>query len=327
MGDGLNIFIFVYSVCILLLCFAAAILSFAAYLVSGRKSFIPQVTFFVFYIIELAGIFGNEWLSQNLPFSADSYYDITTPVLRIITGVGILASLWLMLLRVLDVHDRRVAVIPPVVFAVASAVAAFLMPYGPVRQFVFYTLRQIFVAFALGFAFFKWAGSSDAAYRERLGRHKGRFALLCLLLCAIVAEDVWVILLSPIPDPNDSLLPLYLSERNFSENVLMIYVAYHCISEALRLLRLRFMQPQAETNRDDDLARHISDALPRYAKEHGLSTRESEVLALLLAGKDNRSIATELILSEGTIKTHVHNIMRKTETKNREELRKDFWAH
>lgn len=87
------------------------------------------------------------------------------------------------------------------------------------------------------------------------------------------------------------------------------------------------MQPQAETSREDDLARHISDALPAYAKNHSLTTRESEVLALVLAGKDNRSIATELILSEGTIKTHVHNIMRKTETKNREELRRSFWAN
>jgi DNA-binding NarL/FixJ family response regulator len=43
-----------------------------------------------------------------------------------------------------------------------------------------------------------------------------------------------------------------------------------------------------------------------------LSARESEVLALVLAGKDNRTIATELFLSEGTIKSHVHNIMKKT---------------
>ena len=323
----MNLFIFVYSVCILLLCFAAAILSFAAYLVSERRSFIPQVTFFVFYIIELGGIFGNEWLSQNLPFSVDTYYDISSPVMRVITGTGILASLWLMLLRVLDVHDLRVSVVPPVVFAIASTLVLVLMPYGAPRQFAFYTLRQVFVGFALLFSFFKWASSGDAAYRERLGKHSGRFALLCLLLFMILAEDVWVILIAPVPDPDNNLLPLYLSERNFSENILMIYVAYHCIREALKLLKLRFMQPQAETDRDSDLTRHISDALPAYAKAHGLSMRESEVLALLVAGKDNRSIATELILSEGTIKTHVHNIMRKTQTKNREELRKSFWAN
>ena len=69
----MNVFMFVYSVCIMLVFFAAAILSLAAYLVSERKSYVPQVTLFVFYIIELAGIFGNEWLAQNLTFSAENY--------------------------------------------------------------------------------------------------------------------------------------------------------------------------------------------------------------------------------------------------------------
>ena len=62
------------------------------------------------------------------------------------------------------------------------------------------------------------------------------------------------------------------------------------------------------------------------AKNNGLSARESEVLALVLAGKDNRTIATELFLSEGTIKSHVHNIMKKTGTSSRDELKKSFWA-
>lgn len=47
---------------------------------------------------------------------------------------------------------------------------------------------------------------------------------------------------------------------------------------------------------------------------------------MVIEGKDNRTIAQELFLSEGTIKTHVHNIMVKTETKSRNELKQDLWA-
>ena len=50
------------------------------------------------------------------------------------------------------------------------------------------------------------------------------------------------------------------------------------------------------------------------------------MLALVIEGKDNRTIAQDLFLSEGTIKTHVHNIMVKTETRSRDELKKSFWA-
>ena len=106
----------------------------------------------------------------------------------------------------------------------------------------------------------------------------------------------------------------------------MIFIAYHCIMKALNLLKLRFSQPQSEINQEGDLEHHIADALPSYAKANGLSARESEVMALVLSGKDNRAIANELFLSEGTIKSHVHNIMKKTGTGSREELKKSFWA-
>ena len=317
---------FVYSVCIMLVFFAAAIFSLAAYLVSERKSFVPQVTLFVFYIIELAGILGNEWLMQNLAFSPENYYEISSPILRVITGTGMIASLWVMMLRMLDIHDVRVAVTLPALFAVACTAVLVLMPSGQMRQFTFYTLRQAFGAFILIYAFVRWSTSKDSAYRERLGKHLTSFVVLCLLVLVVFFEDLWVIVLAPMPNPDESSLILYLSERNFSENVLMLFIAYHCIRKALNLIKLRFMQPQAEGGGAGDLASHISEALPAYAKKNSLSARESEVLSLVLAGKDNRTIANELFLSEGTIKSHVHNIMKKTGTSTRDELKKSFWS-
>jgi DNA-binding CsgD family transcriptional regulator len=43
----------------------------------------------------------------------------------------------------------------------------------------------------------------------------------------------------------------------------------------------------------------------------GLSGREAEVLRLVAAGKSNRTIATELFLSEKTVARHVSNILHK----------------
>ena len=42
-----------------------------------------------------------------------------------------------------------------------------------------------------------------------------------------------------------------------------------------------------------------------------LTQREAEVLGLLAAGLSNREIAEQLVLSEGTIKTHAHNLYGK----------------
>jgi DNA-binding CsgD family transcriptional regulator len=61
-----------------------------------------------------------------------------------------------------------------------------------------------------------------------------------------------------------------------------------------------------------DLAR--VDSLTRRAspiEAHGLTPREYEVLRLIAAGKTNKAIATELVLSERTVDRHVSNIFTK----------------
>jgi DNA-binding NarL/FixJ family response regulator len=49
----------------------------------------------------------------------------------------------------------------------------------------------------------------------------------------------------------------------------------------------------------------------------GLTQRESEVLALLVAGLSNRAIAARLVVSEDTVKTHSRAIYRKLGTSDR----------
>jgi DNA-binding NarL/FixJ family response regulator len=50
---------------------------------------------------------------------------------------------------------------------------------------------------------------------------------------------------------------------------------------------------------------------PGSRGQGGLSAREVEVLRLVAAGKTNRAIATDLVLSEKTVARHVSNIFGK----------------
>ena len=67
-----------------------------------------------------------------------------------------------------------------------------------------------------------------------------------------------------------------------------------------------------------DLARaELLLELTPAAEQHGLTGRELEVLRLIAAGKTNREIAAELVISEHTVARHVQNIFAKLELRSR----------
>lgn len=72
-----------------------------------------------------------------------------------------------------------------------------------------------------------------------------------------------------------------------------------------------FIQPEIASRTLRELMR------PKEAPLEPLSEREREVLILIAQGLSNRDIAEKLVLSEGTIKNHVSNILNKLQAENR----------
>jgi DNA-binding NarL/FixJ family response regulator len=58
-----------------------------------------------------------------------------------------------------------------------------------------------------------------------------------------------------------------------------------------------------------------------------LTRREVEVLALIARGLSNKEIASELFLTEATVKTHVYHIFGKTGSRTRAQAVADANAH
>lgn len=85
------------------------------------------------------------------------------------------------------------------------------------------------------------------------------------------------------------------------------------ISAAIQIgysLYYTFISPEKELN-FEKIERYFSSAL---------TEKEKEVLAKILAGKSNRTIAEELFVSLNTIKTHLKNIFIKADVSTRSEL-------
>lgn len=83
-----------------------------------------------------------------------------------------------------------------------------------------------------------------------------------------------------------------------------------------------------ENGTTDNMKFHSSDGISegqdlkfyRFCKEYQLTSREEDILLLLLENKNNQEISENLVISIGTAKTHVHNIFQKIGVTRRQQL-------
>jgi DNA-binding CsgD family transcriptional regulator len=322
-------FFYAYTIALLLICTISATVCISAYLVSHNQRYVPESIFFLSYFGELSLIFGTEWAVQNtFVVSYSNYYEVDMPYIRIPLGAIILAGIWMTVCNILDVRDKKVVIIPTISLCIAQALILLFMPYGSLRQWAYYSMRQISLICCLGFAAHVIHTSHDEILQQRIKKRKKMFYTLVVLVSCVFCEDTIVILIAPIPNANNSLIGLFLSSRNFSENVMMLYFAWKACHTAIADLELRYNTPPEKDASDNDklLLTHIQDRLPAYTNKYNLSSRENEILEMLLKGFSNREIASRLYLAEGTVKTHVHNIIKKCNKTNRKDLQSDFWA-
>ena len=71
----------------------------------------------------------------------------------------------------------------------------------------------------------------------------------------------------------------------------------------------------------------LKDASDEFDWLDNLTPRELQILQLLAQGKSNRSLSEHLHISEGTVKVHVKNLLRKANAKSRTEMAVRYLKH
>ncbi len=61
-------------------------------------------------------------------------------------------------------------------------------------------------------------------------------------------------------------------------------------------------------------------SINKFTEEFNLTSREKEIVALIMKGKTNKEIEMNLFISFNTVKNHIYNIFKKTGVKSRSEL-------
>jgi DNA-binding NarL/FixJ family response regulator len=71
---------------------------------------------------------------------------------------------------------------------------------------------------------------------------------------------------------------------------------------------------------DPDLLRYLVVQERASQAAHGLTSREADIARLISRGLNNKEIARELRVSEGTVKMHLHHIYEKLHVRGRTQL-------
>jgi DNA-binding NarL/FixJ family response regulator len=145
----------------------------------------------------------------------------------------------------------------------------------------------------------------------RLGRHSG------LDLCRTITTtqpDIKVVFLSVYEDEHYLFQALRVGARGY---ILKRVAATELVHHLRQVM-------EGETVIDPALAGRIALSAAKISAGEfwpgahlGLTQRESEVLALIVSGHSNRAIASSLVISEDTVKSHVRGLYRKLSVADR----------
>ncbi len=314
--------LFYYTLTILLMCVLAASVSLSAYFVSRRRADLYTTIGFLIYFFDVALVFKDEYLYQDVSLRAESFWDIGNLYPSVVTGAGFILFFWLAICDYVDEQRKVVRYGPAIVFTVLSLIMPIVEQAPRWHEFSFYSMRELVFFWMFAYLAIRYITSKDEVERMRMHSHRLAYYIALFMTVGILAENIYFQL---IFDP--AILEEYniwfFAERSFFENGLMMCLAAVTIHASSKTLAIRF--EKAPSRENNTVVQSIDDLLPLYCKRNGLSDREGEVLRLVLLGMDNQNIASSMTLALSTVKVHVHNILKKTQTANRQDLTRDFW--
>jgi two-component system nitrate/nitrite response regulator NarL len=133
-------------------------------------------------------------------------------------------------------------------------------------------------------------------------------------LTTLDIESTRVILLTAAIEPTELLQAVRLGARGI---VLKESATRQLIDGIHRVMEGKYL---IGTDVADDLAEAIRRAAPQKPSQYGLTARELEIVAAIVAGYSNRDIADRLAISLQTVKHHLTSVFDKTGVSTRLEL-------
>ncbi|EFM46194.1 helix-turn-helix transcriptional regulator [Mobiluncus mulieris] len=310
--------LFYYTLAVLLLSIFAGAVSFSAYTVSRRKTYLGATLFSVVYFFDMALVLRPSIVNDSLRSQVVDYFTITSPPESILFGCCLIALIWYVAFAYLGLRPFWIA-IPPLIFVILSVVILLTIQNHMWREFAFFSMRAVGFLSLPCFLLVYYFAAKNGVKRLMIKKYRALLVTSCILCLGTVEWNIYFMILAP--DYLRASRP-FLPERNFMENIFLLFVAWWIAFRGVGILRLHINQPPTELNRDEEV---INSEAALFSRRHKLSPTENRVLARMVQGDTNQQIADLMFIELATVKVHVHNILKKTGKSNRTEVISEFW--
>jgi len=322
---------FIYTIALMVACVTACSTGVVVWVLARRRDSLVAALGFLLYAFDMGIILFDEYV-RTKPLG-DIYLDsgLTHPVFQVLLNAALLWSLWIWAgSRLGAPMSLRLCITS---FLAVFAVSALLAPVGKgaglMRALSYWGFRDAVVMASIVRVLWRSASSPSEAERSDLARMRASFGVAMGLSIAALVEDVanMVFIRPDYSVKWVSDLIWHLTERNLSENLLVVWLALLMARTARLTMMIYSRHPTHDERRlSDERIRPDFDArLLAFCDQYGMSNREREVLSLVLCGNDTQNIASELTISTGTVKAHLHRIYKKAGIGSRKELLESFW--
>jgi len=320
----MDIAIFIYNILLIMLFAAAATLSYVFYI----RDKTHHKVFLVITLLCLTNVLDNtitymteliEWFSKQY----DAQF-MTIPAFKTL----ILLSYSFCILTICNLFLKRKTSFEQYCVFISLGLCLMFVPMlsnSALKVWLYYLPCQVYQF---------WLSTSSLTYLKNnpdtiTGKNYDLFRKIlkftAVFSILILIEDTIVIF---FVDTYSDLL-VRINNRNLCEDCLSIL---YCIF-ILKFFMDSFKKEADENIPDEELnivgtavqseseEEKIPDAVfESFCLKYDLTTRETEILELILENKNNQDICETLHISIGTVKTHVHNIFVKLEVTKRNQL-------
>lgn len=291
--------------------FAMSITSaYYLYRTRGGHVFVALGILFTLYFLDNIIVFMTEEIS-SFALIYDMLF-LTSPVAKAFFHVGIICCYFFIHKQVLRERFNSVDFILLIMYTMLLFTVQ-LIPDMATSSWAFYAPTQFFCG---GLAVYGLVHIRryPQKYRRTFYRFYKRLAFFIIAMNLIIlAEDTYVIFNIDVYAGNTP----DIFNRNISENIMVSLLSFFLISYTRFVL---INHDLSVLGAETIPASHVISTMDAFCHVYSLTDREREVLTELLAGYSTLEISEKLFISGGTVKTHIHNLYRKTEVGRKSEL-------